>query len=211
VSNLLTKTKALRKRATSPFLPGLPSSLSVTIIALNTGADDRATISLLLRRLRPALIIAFVVAILFPSFYLFLPSPLLETLSHLEQLPTLKFSFINMNENLIERFSRNRRADAPNRDQSSLLREKLNIKVQQYYEPSQKPLGAGQWLDCPEMPTSAEVMDMDGDSLSSDIIEIAPNIVEGPWESKGEFLPTKPQSFLHALTLPSRGVLVRSL
>lgn len=90
-----------------------------------------------------------------------------------------------MNENLIERFSRNRRAEAFSANKTSMLREKLNIKVQEYYQPVQNPLSAGPWLDRPELPTSAEVMDMDGDSEGSDIVEIAPNQIEGPWESKG--------------------------
>ena len=67
-----------------------------------------------------------------------------------------------------------------------MLREKLNLKVQEYYQPAQKPLSAGPWLDRPELPTSAEVLDIDGDSESSDVVEIAPNKIEGPWKSKGE-------------------------
>lgn len=91
-----------------------------------------------------------------------------------------------MNEDLIERFTCNRRANAPSRDQSSPMRETLNLKVQEYYHPAQRPLSAGPWLDRPELPTSAEVLDIDGDSESSDAVEIAPNRVEGEWKSKGE-------------------------
>lgn len=99
-----------------------------------------------------------------------------------------------MNENLIERFLRHRRADSPNKDQTSMLREKLNPRVREYYYPAQKPLGAGPWLDRPELPTSAEVMDTDDASVSSDVVEIAPNKIEGPWESKGESSPKLPQT-----------------
>ena len=99
-----------------------------------------------------------------------------------------------MNEDLIERFSRHRRADGPSNDRTSMLREKLNPKVQEYYQPAQKPLGAGPYLDRPEIPTSAEVMDMDDDSATSDVVEIAPNNIEGPWESKGESSPKLPQT-----------------
>lgn len=100
-----------------------------------------------------------------------------------------------MNENLIEVFSRNRRANAQNKSQAeaSLLPPKLNPNVCKYYDQAQKPSGAGPWLDCTEMPTSAEIMDMDGDSANSDIVEIAPNKIDGPWESKGESLPVTPQ------------------
>jgi hypothetical protein len=91
-----------------------------------------------------------------------------------------------MNEDLIERFSRHRRADTGSKEKSSVLREKLNPKVQEYFQPSQKPLSAGSWLDRAELPTSAEVLDIDGDSATSDVVEIAPNKVEGAWESKGE-------------------------
>jgi helicase required for RNAi-mediated heterochromatin assembly 1 len=91
-----------------------------------------------------------------------------------------------MNEDLIERFSRNRRADAGRKEHSSPMREKLNWKVQEYFQPAQKPLSAGPWLHRPELPTSAEVLDIDGDSATSDVVEIAPNEIEGPWESKGE-------------------------
>jgi hypothetical protein len=91
-----------------------------------------------------------------------------------------------MNEDLIERFSRHRRANAGSKNQSSMLREQLNPKVHEYYQPAQKPLSAGPWLDRQELPTSAEVMDIDGDSATSDVVEIAPNKVDGAWESKGE-------------------------
>jgi helicase required for RNAi-mediated heterochromatin assembly 1 len=99
-----------------------------------------------------------------------------------------------MNENLFERFSRNRRADAGSKDQSSPMREKLNTKVQEYYQPAQKPLGAGPWLDRSELPTSAEVLDIDDESMGSDVVEIAPNKIEGPWGSKGESLLRIPPS-----------------
>jgi helicase required for RNAi-mediated heterochromatin assembly 1 len=113
----------------------------------------------------------------------------------LEILVPFAFSFfVKMNENLIECFSRHRRADASNKDHTSMLREKLNVKVQEYYHPAQKPLGAGLWLDRPELPTSAEVMDMDDDSATSDVVEIAPNNIEGPWESKGESWPKLPHT-----------------
>lgn len=98
-----------------------------------------------------------------------------------------------MNENLIERFSRARRGIAKNNNDDRaqaevwLLPRKLNSAVRQYYQPVRKPAEAGRWLDRPEMPNSAEIMDTEeGGSSSSDVVEIVPNRLEGAWESKGK-------------------------
>ena len=93
-----------------------------------------------------------------------------------------------MNEDLIEVFSRNRRAKASNKTsaEESQPPPKVNGDIFKYYQPVQKPADAGRWLDRPELPTSIEIMDMDDDSSSSDVVEITPNKIEGPWESKGE-------------------------
>jgi len=100
-----------------------------------------------------------------------------------------------MNEDLIEVFSRNQRAKTLNKNpaEESLLPPKLNGDILKYYQSVQKPADAGRWLDRPELPTSTEIMDMDDDSLSSDVVEITPNQIEGPWESKGISLLRMPQ------------------
>jgi hypothetical protein len=45
-----------------------------------------------------------------------------------------------------------------------------------------------------ELPTSAEILEVDGDSATSDVVEIAPSKVEGSWESKGEYWLVTPPS-----------------
>jgi len=94
-----------------------------------------------------------------------------------------------MNEDLIERFKRNRGNHRNNTTQVEilLLPQKLNNRVRQYYEPTKKPSEAGPWLDRPEMPTSEEIMDTDSDNSSNpDIVEIVPNRETGGWESQSK-------------------------
>lgn len=95
---------------------------------------------------------------------------------------------LEMNENLIERFSRSKRGHHTTHDKAEiwLLPQKLNDAVREYYQPARKPAEAGRWLDRPEMPNPTEVLDTEeGGSSSSDIVEIVPNRLEGAWESKG--------------------------
>jgi helicase required for RNAi-mediated heterochromatin assembly 1 len=93
-----------------------------------------------------------------------------------------------MNEDLIERFKRgNGGKGHTTRAEVLILPQKLNNKVRQYYEPVEKPLAAGPWLNRPEIPTSAEILDIENvNSSSSDIVEIVPNRTIGGWESKSE-------------------------
>lgn len=94
-----------------------------------------------------------------------------------------------MNENLIERFQRNKHAHRNNKAQVDtwLLPQKLNNRVRQYYEPAKKLLQAEPWLSRPEVPTSDEMMDLDTDNSSNpDIVEIVPNRETGGWESQGK-------------------------
>lgn len=105
-------------------------------------------------------------------------------------LATPPRSSLTMNEDLIERFRRNKGAHRSNKIQAEilLLPQKLNTRIRQYYEPAKKPSDAGPWLDRPEMPTSDEIMDIDSDNSSNpDIVEIVPNRETGGWESQGKF------------------------
>lgn len=100
-----------------------------------------------------------------------------------------------MNEDLIERFKRNKGAHRSNKTQVEvlLLPQKLNNRVQQYYEPVKEPSQAGPWLKRPELPTSDEIMDIDTDNPSNpDIVEIVPNRETGGWESQGKSSPHLP-------------------
>lgn len=93
-----------------------------------------------------------------------------------------------MNENLIERFGRSSKAFRPENNATDLwiLPPQLNLKIRQYFEDSKKPVDGRSWLERPEVPTSAEVLDTDtNSSSSSDIVEIVPNRPTGAWESKG--------------------------
>jgi hypothetical protein len=98
-----------------------------------------------------------------------------------------------MNEHLAERFGRSRQAKRDSRETADLWIQpaQLNPNVRQYFQDAQKPVDGGSWLSRPEVPSSAEVLDIDvNSSTSSDIVEIVPNKREGAWESKGEPLPT---------------------
>lgn len=98
-----------------------------------------------------------------------------------------------MNESLLERFRRSNHGAAPQKANVDvwLLPQKLNRLVRDYYEPTTRPAGAGPWFDRPELPTPAEVLDLDGDGFSnSNIVELVPNRTEGAWESTGT-LPTQ--------------------
>lgn len=97
-----------------------------------------------------------------------------------------------MNDNLLEKFELAKRSKRGNRDDKQtaevwLLPPKLNASVREYYQSTKKPADAGPWLDRPELPTTAEILDDDGDgSSTSDVVEIVPNRAEGAWESKGQ-------------------------
>ncbi|KAF7193807.1 Helicase required for RNAi-mediated heterochromatin assembly 1 [Pseudocercospora fuligena] len=96
-----------------------------------------------------------------------------------------------MNEGLQERFGRSRQAVRHEGDTAKvwLLPPKLNPKVREYFEPAEVEGGA--WLSKPEIPTSAEVLDLDTvSSSSSDVIELEPNRPVGPWQSKEQYLST---------------------
>lgn len=111
-----------------------------------------------------------------------------------------------MNENLLERFTRHKHGargggggsnNNYNNDRQKadiwVLPQKLNLKVREYYEIARKPADAGPWIDRPELPTSAEILDHDGEgSSSSEIVEIVPNKPQGAWESKGEWIVSVP-------------------
>lgn len=98
-----------------------------------------------------------------------------------------------MNESILERFERHRQTgrtgNYTDRQQADLwvVPQKLNLKVREYYQRTQKPADAGPWVDRAELPTSEEILDHDGEgSSSSEIVEIVPNKPKGAWESNGE-------------------------
>ena len=97
----------------------------------------------------------------------------------------------NMNEHVQERFGRSRKPAKVPPDQAEvwILPQRLNEKVREYFEPPKKPVQGGHWLNRPEIPTSAEVLDKDtGGSTSSSEVELVPNRRKGAWESKGKLL-----------------------
>lgn len=100
-----------------------------------------------------------------------------------------------MNEHLSERFGRSRRGVRPPNGQAVvlLLPPQLNLKVRQYFEDSKKPVDGGLWLDRPEIPTSAEVLDKEtGGSHTSSEVELKPNLRKGAYGSKGK-RPNRPE------------------
>ncbi|TKA63203.1 hypothetical protein B0A55_11028, partial [Friedmanniomyces simplex] len=101
-----------------------------------------------------------------------------------------------MNENLVERFGRSRRAVRPENEQAEvwILPPQLNPKVREYFEDSKRPIDGGAWVSRPAVPSSAEILDTDIVTTSSaDVVEIVPNKPKGAWESKGYH---QPQAYL---------------
>ena len=71
-----------------------------------------------------------------------------------------------------------------------MLPQQLNVKVREYFTDSKKPVDGGAWLDRPEIPTSAEVLDIEkGGSTSSGEVELNANLTKGEWPSKGNNHP----------------------
>ena len=96
-----------------------------------------------------------------------------------------------MNENIIERFGRSRRAFKQPQEQAEvwILPQQLNANVRQYFEDSGKPVEGGSWLRRPEIPSSAEILDIEAEgSTSSGDVEVQVNRLKGPWDSKGELV-----------------------
>ncbi|KAK3676923.1 hypothetical protein LTR78_003127 [Recurvomyces mirabilis] len=96
-----------------------------------------------------------------------------------------------MNEGLTERFGRSRRVfrPEPGRDVAEVCIQppQLNLKVREYFEDAKRAVEGGSWLLRPEIPSAAEILDIDetGSDSSSTCVEIVPNKPKGAWESKG--------------------------
>ncbi|KAF2858937.1 P-loop containing nucleoside triphosphate hydrolase protein [Piedraia hortae CBS 480.64] len=100
-----------------------------------------------------------------------------------------------MNEHLVERFVRSRRAPKadtePVEGQSAPSEnERPNPLIRKYFfEDAVRPVEGGSWLCRKEIPTSSEILDIDtGNCNNPDIVEIVPNRPQGAWESKEEYL-----------------------
>ena len=94
-----------------------------------------------------------------------------------------------MNEHLAERFGRSRRGERSPTGHAEvmLVPPQLNRKVREYFDEAQKPVDGGPWLSRPEIPTSAEVLDIDtGGSHSSSEVSLMCNRRKGAWSSKGK-------------------------
>lgn len=99
-----------------------------------------------------------------------------------------------MNEHLLERFGRSKKTKGPATDQVLIwvAPPKLNDKVRQYYEEADQPVEGGSWLDRPEIPTSAEILDLEtADTTASGEVELKANRWKKAWRSKGESLSIK--------------------
>ncbi len=95
-----------------------------------------------------------------------------------------------MNETIIEKFARRpgkKGQHASEKVEVWLMPPQLNPKVAKYYDDAKKPIDGGPWLDYPEIPTAAEILDIENDSSSAGggNVEIATNRLKGAWESKG--------------------------
>ena len=95
------------------------------------------------------------------------------------------------NEHISEKFTRSR-VPARSGDEAVVWVQppRLNEKIRDYFEAAKAPVKGGSWLDCPEVPTSEEVLDIVTEGTSDSVVEIVPNRPKGAWESKG--LPSPP-------------------
>jgi hypothetical protein len=70
-----------------------------------------------------------------------------------------------------------------------LVPQPLNTKIREYFGDGKKPVDGGAWLGRSEIPTSAEVLDMELDgSHSSSEVELKCNRRKGVFSSKGRKL-----------------------
>ena len=102
-----------------------------------------------------------------------------------------------MNESLLERFKRGkgvRKGHGGDTVQVWVQPQKLNNLVSEYYQAGRKPDEAGPWLDKLELPSSNEILDIEGSqgSSSSQIVDLVPNRPKGPWASKGSSIHCSP-------------------
>jgi helicase required for RNAi-mediated heterochromatin assembly 1 len=96
-----------------------------------------------------------------------------------------------MNEHLAEPFGHSGRAiqptAGPQQAQVWLVPQQLNLRIREYFEQAQKPVDGGAWLDRPEIPASAEVLDTEtGGSHTSSEVALMCNRRKGAWNSKGK-------------------------
>ena len=112
-----------------------------------------------------------------------------------------------MNENLLERFGRSKRAFRMGNEQAHvwIQPQRLNSKIREYFDPPNIEVGGGTWLKRPEIPSSGEVLDTDTENSSnSDVIEVIPNKRDGAWESTGELRSRIPPHVSHELTIETK-------
>lgn len=93
-----------------------------------------------------------------------------------------------MNEHLLERTKRSSRNQHSRNDQADvwILPPRLNTGIREYVEMDVAAVSSSQWLQQPEVPSSAEILDIDVSiSTASGVSEITPNRPVGAWEHKG--------------------------
>jgi helicase required for RNAi-mediated heterochromatin assembly 1 len=68
--------------------------------------------------------------------------------------------------------------------QTSGRQEVANLDVRSYFEQASMD-NAPSWLSNPEVPTAAEVL---GSDTPDDYVCLNPNVIDGPWESKEQYI-----------------------
>lgn len=105
-----------------------------------------------------------------------------------------------MNSHLMERFDGARFSEPAQTDGDSIPRplpELPNDDIREYFTPKDPPIVGGSWLEKPEFPTPAEIMDgptgsVKGKGKIIDVEEdLRPNKIEGAYESNEEYLGTQ--------------------
>lgn len=111
---------------------------------------------------------------------------------------------LRMNGHLTERFGRSRSAFRPESDRAdvSILPQRLNEKIRQYFDDINSPVAGGDWITRSEIPTSEEILDEDTSSASGSVggspdVVIIPNKCRGPWPSKGKPLCLYSHNLIH--------------
>ncbi|KAK4967576.1 hypothetical protein LTR66_011920 [Elasticomyces elasticus] len=97
----------------------------------------------------------------------------------------------NMNSDLVERFGRSRLGVEPRDDAhaGTPQPQRVNHKVREYYEATKVKVEGEPWQSRPELPSSAEVLDLPENEGEDDgDVVLIPNMPNGAWQSKSHYL-----------------------
>ena len=65
---------------------------------------------------------------------------------------------------------------------------KLNRDIRNYVAAANRTGGTNLWNDKPEIPSANEVLGLDEESEASDMVDLVPNQIQGPWPASHVYL-----------------------